>query len=65
MVIGNPGFAPWAHIGTEGKGEAVSGHSLPVVAVGSIPHIYRRAGLAPGDSNGRCPKRGTTRRALP
>ena len=35
-----------------GKGEAgVSGHSLPVVAVGSIPHIYRRAGHAPGDPN--------------
>jgi hypothetical protein len=35
-----------------GKGEAgVNGHSLPVVAVGSVPHIYRRAGLAPGDPN--------------
>jgi hypothetical protein len=39
-----------------GKGEAgVNGHSLPVVAVGSIPHIYRRAGLAPGDPNRSCP----------
>ena len=33
-----------------GKGEAgVAGHSLPVVAMGSIPHIYRREGLSPGD----------------
>ena len=39
-----------------GKGEAgVSGHPLPIVAVGSIPHIYRREDLSPGDPNRRCP----------
>jgi hypothetical protein len=33
-----------------GKGEVgVADHSLPVVAVGSVPHIYRREGLSPGD----------------
>ena len=29
----------------------VAGHSLPVVAMGSVPHIYRREGLSPGDPN--------------
>jgi len=35
-------------------GKAVAGvasHRLPVVAMGSIPHIYRREGLSPGDPN--------------
>ncbi len=32
-----------ATVPAEGKGEAgVIGHPLPVVAMGSIPHIYRR-----------------------
>jgi hypothetical protein len=35
---------------TVGKGEVGGAdHSLPVVAVGSVPHIYRREGLSPGD----------------
>ncbi len=29
----------------------VAGHSLPVVAMGSVPHIDRREGLSPGDPN--------------
>jgi len=35
-------------------GKAVAGfasHRLPVVAMGSIPHIYRREGHSPGDPN--------------
>jgi len=39
-----------------GKGEAGDpGLPLPVVAMGSIPHIYRREGLSPGDPNQSCP----------
>ena len=34
------------------------GHSLPVVAVGSVPHIYRREGHSPGDPNRSCPMTG-------
>ncbi len=38
-----------------GKGEAGEpGLPLPVVAMGSIPHIYRREGLSPGDPNQSC-----------
>ena len=32
-----------------------AGHPLPVVAVRSVPHIYRRADHAPGDPNRSCP----------
>lgn len=39
-----------------GKGEAGdTGLPLPFVAMGSIPHIYRREGLSPGDPNQSCP----------
>ena len=39
-----------------GKGEAGEpGLPLPFVAMGSIPHIYRREGLSPGDPNQSCP----------
>ena len=34
--------------------------SLPVVAVGSIPHIYRREGRSPGDPKDVAPLRGRT-----
>ena len=35
-----------------GKREAgVASLALPVVAVGSVPHIYRREGHSPGDPN--------------
>jgi len=33
----------------------VTGHSLPVVAMGSIPHIDRREGLSPGDPQPKLP----------
>ena len=29
----------------------LAGHSLPVVVMGSVPHIDRREGLSPGDPN--------------
>ena len=34
------------------------GHPLPVVAMGSIPHIYRREGLSPGGPRRGCPVSG-------
>lgn len=48
-------LSPAAH--AAGKGVVVS-HSLPVVAMGSIPHIYRREDRSPGDPNRSCPSRG-------
>ncbi|HMB89490.1 MAG TPA: hypothetical protein VKP65_01500, partial [Rhodothermales bacterium] len=57
VSVQSPGSrsAPWVSDGKRNKaGKAVAGvasHRLPVVAMGSIPHIYRREGLSPGDPN--------------
>ena len=37
------------------EGLEVASRSLPVVAMGSVPHIDRREGLSPGDPNRSCP----------
>ena len=36
----------------------IAGLPLPFVAMGSIPHIYRREDLSPGDPNSSCPVTG-------
>ncbi len=47
-------------LGTERVRErpGVAGLPLPIVAMGSIPHIYRREDLSPGDPNSSCPVTG-------
>jgi hypothetical protein len=51
---GNPGWAV-------GKGVAL-GHPLPVVAMGSIPHIYRHASFSLRATPPSLPRQGKTRR---
>ena len=45
---------------TRVRGRRSSRLPLPVVAMGSVPHIYRREGHSPGDPKDVAPFRGTT-----
>ena len=58
-VESEPRAAPWAFLAQRVRERpGVAGLPLPFVAMGSIPHIYRREDLSPGDPNNSCPVTG-------